>query len=374
MDASHKTLSKFLSLVLRHQPQVIGLRLDAQGWAEVDELIAKARARGTRLDRALIEAIVRDSDKQRFKLSDDGRRIRANQGHSLAIDLGLAPAQPPQWLYHGTATHSAESIRAQGLTRQNRQHVHLSLERATAAKVGQRHGSPLVLRIQAGRMHAQGLPFYLADNGVWLTEAVPPEFIQWPQADEAALDCTDPDPPRAGLRLSAVRADLARLAVDAIVNAANTSLLGGGGVDGAIHRAAGPGLAAECRLLGGCRPGEAKLTAGHRLTAPYVIHTVGPVWRGGEHGEAGTLAACYRNALAIAAERRLASIAFPCIGTGRYGYPPEPAARIAVDTLRAHAAAWPREAVLCCFSDADLALYRRLLDTAPGDAGPGAAG
>lgn len=164
------------------------------------------------------------------------------------------------------------------------------------------------------------------------------------------------------MKLLAVRADITTLALDAIVNAANSSLLGGGGVDGAIHRAAGPELVAECRLLGGCKTGEAKLSGGHRLPAGHVIHTVGPVWRGGGEGEPELLAACYRNSLAIAAQRGFAAIAFPCIGTGIYGYPAEAAARTAVATVRAHRAQAPAEVVFCCFGEADLAIYRDLLD------------
>lgn len=180
MTDQHKQLSKFLSLILRHEPQAIGLSLDAQGWADVDEVIAKAGARGKHYSRTLIEQIVRDSDKQRFKLSDDGRRIRANQGHSIDIDLALQPVEPPASLYHGTATRFAASIRSTGLEKRSRQHVHLSLERDTAIKVGSRHGAPLVLHVRAGEMHAQGFVFYRSDNGVWLTDAVAPQFIDWP--------------------------------------------------------------------------------------------------------------------------------------------------------------------------------------------------
>lgn len=163
--------------------------------------------------------------------------------------------------------------------------------------------------------------------------------------------------------LRTLRADITTLQLDAIVNAANSSLLGGGGVDGAIHRAAGPELVAACRLLGGCQTGQARITAGYRLAARYVIHTVGPVWRGGEHGEAALLADCYRNSLRLAGERDLASLAFPCISTGIYGFPPAPAARIAVETVRAEAVAYPslREVLFCCFSQEDLALYDALL-------------
>ena len=165
------------------------------------------------------------------------------------------------------------------------------------------------------------------------------------------------------MNLEAIQANIVTLEVDAIVNAANSSLLGGGGVDGAIHRAAGPELVAECRLLGGCRPGEAKLTRGYRLPARYVIHAVGPVWHGGGHGEADTLAACYRNALALAGQHALASIAFPAISTGIYGYPIEAASALAVATVRetlATMAQAPR-VTFCCYSAADLAVYRQTL-------------
>lgn len=173
-----KRISKFLSLVLRHQPEKLGIELDAAGWVSVDELLAKVNAQAFRLDRAMLEAVVKDNDKQRFAFSEDGARIRASQGHSIEVELDYQPMEPPAVLYHGTSRHFLEGIRAGGLQKRQRHHVHLSADRETAQKVGQRHGPPVILTVLAGEMQRAGHAFYRSANGVWLTEAVAPEFLQ----------------------------------------------------------------------------------------------------------------------------------------------------------------------------------------------------
>ncbi|WP_193100689.1 RNA 2'-phosphotransferase [Burkholderia sp. Z1] len=172
------SISKTLSYLLRHAPQTIGLQLDPEGWADIGELIAGAARDGRSLDRATIETVCATSDKQRFALSDDGRRIRAVQGHSTsAVQRRYPAAQPPERLYHGTATRFLDSIRAQGLKPGARHHVHLSPDIGTALAVGTRYGVPVILEIDAQRMQRQGHTFFVAENGVWLTDAVPAEFL-----------------------------------------------------------------------------------------------------------------------------------------------------------------------------------------------------
>ncbi|MBG4768669.1 RNA 2'-phosphotransferase [Pseudomonas aeruginosa] len=171
--------SKFLSYVLRHQPEAIGLTLDGEGWADIDALIAGAARDGRALDRVLLGAVVENNDKKRFALSADGQRIRAVQGHShAAVAIAYAPAVPPAVLYHGTARRFLDSIRERGLVPGSRHHVHLSARRATALEVGRRYGSPVLLEIDARDMHLAGHLFHQAENGVWLTERVPVRFIR----------------------------------------------------------------------------------------------------------------------------------------------------------------------------------------------------
>ena len=172
--------SRFLSRVLRHHPEHIGVTLDAGGWADIGELLSRASEAGRQITREELDHIVATDEKGRYAISEDGTRIRANQGHSIAVDLGLEPIEPPELLFHGTASKSLESIGQQGLVPRSRQHVHLSGDAETAVKVGKRHGTPVVLEILARAMHAEGHTFRRSANGVWLVDAVPVEFIRFP--------------------------------------------------------------------------------------------------------------------------------------------------------------------------------------------------
>lgn len=177
----HTKNSKFLSLVLRHQPDKIGLSLDENGWAKVEDLLEKLPFE---LDFDSLKYIVDSSDKQRFAFSDDFTMIRANQGHSITVDLQLIAIQPPEILYHGTPVQNIASIKGQGLHKGQRHHVHLSADIETAARVGNRRGKAVVLKVKAGEMHRQGVEFYISNNRVWLTDAVPAEFIVFEEKDK----------------------------------------------------------------------------------------------------------------------------------------------------------------------------------------------
>jgi putative RNA 2'-phosphotransferase len=177
MQSNAIQLSKFLSLVLRHEPEKIGLILDLQGWGFIDDIVAKSNTIGTRFSREDLLHVVATSDKKRFSVSPDGLRIRAAQGHSIAVELGLLSSEPPQVLYHGTATRFIDAILSEGLKSQSRQHVHLSASEGTARRVGQRHGKPVIFKVEAFNMHAKGFKFFLSDSGVWLTHHVPSTFL-----------------------------------------------------------------------------------------------------------------------------------------------------------------------------------------------------
>ncbi|MCX4763376.1 RNA 2'-phosphotransferase [Streptomyces sp. NBC_01275] len=182
-DTSEKRtvkVSKYLSKHLRHQPERIGLALDEAGWVEIDTLIAAATAHGFPFTRDELDHVVAANDKKRFAV--DGTRIRASQGHSIDVDLGLPPATPPSYLYHGTVARSLDAIRAEGLRPMNRHDVHLSADRETATRVGARRGRPVVLSVDAGAMHRDGHVFHVSANGVWLTKAVPPGYLRFPES------------------------------------------------------------------------------------------------------------------------------------------------------------------------------------------------
>lgn len=173
--------SKLLSRVLRHDPSAIGITLDAQGWVEIDKLLDRLARNRRKITRDQLDHVVETNNKRRFIISEDGLRIRANQGHSIKIDLGLTPTPPPKSLFHGTATRFLDSIREKGLVPGTRQHVHLSDNLQTARQVGSRHGKPIILFVESGTMHQEGYQFFLSDNGVWLTDSVPIEFITIPE-------------------------------------------------------------------------------------------------------------------------------------------------------------------------------------------------
>ncbi len=175
-----KRLSKFLSYVLRHNPHKINLHLDEKGWASIDELITKATQDGYKITRHEIETVVTNNDKQRFVIDHERNLIRANQGHSFSVDLGLEPKKPLTVLFHGTVASALEGIKQKGLQKMNRQHVHLSPDTETAIKVGARRGKPIILKIQAEKMFQDGFVFYLSQNGVWLTDNVPFAYIDFP--------------------------------------------------------------------------------------------------------------------------------------------------------------------------------------------------
>ncbi|HEU0032822.1 MAG TPA: TIGR02452 family protein [Kofleriaceae bacterium] len=225
-------ISKFLSLVLRHDPARIGITLDSAGWTDVDALLAASAAHGVRITRDALLDIVRSSDKQRFALSEDATRIRANQGHSVDVDLELPPATPPERLFHGTVDAALAGIRAQGLVRGARHHVHLSADRETATKVGSRRGAPVILEIRARAMADAGHVFYRSENGVWLVDHVPVEFIELP-ADLAV-------PPRernhSNTKAAIAKQTLAAIEAGAYTNARGEAIALREGIANAVER------------------------------------------------------------------------------------------------------------------------------------------
>jgi putative RNA 2'-phosphotransferase len=180
-DKEKTRTSKFLSLILRHEPERVGLQLGEAGWVRVDDLLDAVNRNGTSLTREQLNHIVATSDKKRFALSDDGQSIRASQGHSVEIDLQYAPQTPPEILYHGTATRFLDAIHQHGLQKMERHDVHLSAETKMTLQVGGRHGKPVLLKIRAGEMHRTGLVFRCSVNNVWLVDHVPPQFIEFPE-------------------------------------------------------------------------------------------------------------------------------------------------------------------------------------------------
>lgn len=177
MSSSVVKISKFLSLVLRHQPELINLNMDEQGWVDVHELTEKCATKGVHFTFDELKYVVDSNDKKRFKFNEDFTKIRASQGHSIKVDLGLELKYPPEFLYHGTGKQSVESIKRSGLEKRNRQQVHLSKDKDTATKVGQRHGVPFIFTVRSGDMDRDGFKFFLSDNGVWLTDHVPAKYL-----------------------------------------------------------------------------------------------------------------------------------------------------------------------------------------------------
>ncbi|ALI97751.1 RNA 2'-phosphotransferase [Rufibacter tibetensis] len=175
---NNRDLSKFLSLVLRHKPEALGIQLDKEGWTSVEQLLQKLNAKGKPITRERLEEVVSTNDKQRFAFNQDHTRIRANQGHSLAVDLQLKVVNPPEFLYHGTAERNVASILQNGLHKRSRQYVHLSSEVDTARKVGARHGKPFIFLVKSGLMRQEGINFYRSENKVWLTDYVAPEYLE----------------------------------------------------------------------------------------------------------------------------------------------------------------------------------------------------
>lgn len=170
--------SKFLSLVLRHQPEIIGLELDQNGWVDINDLLQKSNNHGQQLDRHILNHIVATNSKKRFAFNDNLDKIRASQGHSIEIELGYTNQKPPTLLFHGTSEQSVQSIQVSGLEKRNRQHVHLSSQIETAINVGKRHGKPVVFKVQAEQMYLDNYAFFFSDNCVWLTECVPPKYLK----------------------------------------------------------------------------------------------------------------------------------------------------------------------------------------------------
>ncbi len=179
MEKHLKHISKLLSLVLRHQPEHIGLSLNENGWANVAELMERINTTGNAINFVLLQTVLDTNDKKRFTFNEDKTMIRASQGHSIEVELDLKAVTPPQYLYHGTVAKYLDAIRSEGLKKMSRQHVHLSSDKETAIKVGSRRGTPVILTINAGAMHAAGLIFYLSANNVWLTDVVPVQYIEF---------------------------------------------------------------------------------------------------------------------------------------------------------------------------------------------------